>query len=112
MDLLKILSLLQNSNIDILNLVKNFGSFLSPNQPQTKETSINNDIYQLPQYNTMPPEPQTQTASQSNFDINKIIEIAQMVLPLLNSKKEKEEKETSPPPATQSSQILKMTKIN
>ena len=38
----------------------------------SKETSINNDIYQLPQYNTMPPEPQTQTASQSNFDINKI----------------------------------------
>lgn len=145
MDILNILSSLQKNNINLAEIVNTFSTlFTTPkNDTQNQQHPNPENYYQLPTYdfrqnptqnntkndtmqmhNTMHSTAHstinnTQTPPAPALDINKIVELAQTILPLLSSlKKEKSDTQnvassasTEQKSAPQNSEILKMTKI-
>ncbi len=131
MDIIKILSTLQNNNINLSQLVTSISSLFNNKNPTNQNSHNNTDYYNLPSYNfdtkpqnssstmqsTMQRIAPNKTAYLSqkpqNVDFNKLVEIAQLLLPLLSSKSDKKP-ETTAPCATQKlpeSQILQLTQI-
>ena len=129
MDILNILSTLQQNNIDIGEVIKNITSIFGTQtytEPPNLIKQNPNTYYELPQYNidkeVSPPQPSININNSSNYqnqnsssiDINKLLELAKTIAPLLSSFKNNApvQKQTIESKVeTKKSEILSLTKI-
>ena len=131
MDIIKILSTLQNNNINLSQLVTSISSLFNNKNPTNQNSHNNTDYYNLPSYN-FDTKPQNSSSTMQgttqrivpnktaylsqkpqNADFNKIAEIAQLLLPLLSSKNTPEttSNTTHTTQELPESQILKLPQV-
>ncbi len=127
MDILNLIKSLQNSGIDLQKVVSSLGGlFSNTKNTETQPSPTPSTYYNLPSYNFPPPQKNSyQTTSTppeySNYsppnqpeplNLNKLLELATTLLPLL-SKNKKEEPQTAKPADSsyQNSTILSLKKI-